>query len=218
MALHGRVGTRGVWRAAAFPRAYLYSGRPNAGRTGRTQRLQHQASQAGKERTEQLLQRAVRKKRFLKDRQSLRSRRQHQIYAQIHRQERRKDRIFAGTPTLWTKIYSAKWEKRNTASSISLPATLLVWRTVKSLGRSVLRSSKECLKQTKSKEVNNMEAMTTVQKIFYSGEDCEKNYYFFSPSISKRKTVGKKTYYVRRFFTGGKNFEKTMERLAVQQG
>ena len=37
-----------------------------------------------------------------------------------------------------------------------------------------------------------MEAMTTVQKIFYSGEDCEKNCYFFSPSISKRKTVGKK--------------------------
>ena len=59
-----------------------------------------------------------------------------------------------------------------------------------------------------------MEAMTTVQKIFY----CEKNCYFFSPSISKRKTVGKKTYYVRRFFTGGKDFEKTMERLAVQQG
>ena len=28
-----------------------------------------------------------------------------------------------------------------------------------------------------------MEAMTTVQKIFYSGEDCEKNCYFFSPSI-----------------------------------
>ena len=53
-----------------------------------------------------------------------------------------------------------------------------------------------------------MEAMTTVQKIFYSGEDCEKNCYFFSPSISKRKTVGKKTYYVRRFFTGGKDFEK----------
>jgi hypothetical protein len=63
-----------------------------------------------------------------------------------------------------------------------------------------------------------MEAMTTVQKIFYSGGDCEKNCYFFSPSISKRKTVGKKTYYVRSFFTGGKDFEKTMERLAVKQG
>ena len=62
-----------------------------------------------------------------------------------------------------------------------------------------------------------MEAMTTVQKIFYSGEDCEKNCYFFSPSISKRKTVGKKTYYVRRYFRGGKDFEKTMKTIAVQR-
>lgn len=61
----GRMGTRGVGTAAAFPCAYLHSGRPNARRVRGTRRLQHQASQAGKERTEQLLQRAVRKKRFL---------------------------------------------------------------------------------------------------------------------------------------------------------
>ena len=58
--------------------------------------------------------------------------------------------------------------------------------------------------------------MTTVQKIFYSGEDYEKNCYFFSPSISKRKTVSGKTYYVRRYFRGGKDFGKTMESIAIQ--
>ena len=59
--------------------------------------------------------------------------------------------------------------------------------------------------------------MTTVQKIFYSGEDYEKDCYFFSPSISRRETVGGKSYYVRRYFKGGKDFERAMERLAVNQ-
>ena len=58
--------------------------------------------------------------------------------------------------------------------------------------------------------------MNVVQKAFYSGEDYE-NCYIFAPSISKRKTVGRQTYYVRRYFRGGKDFEKTMERLAVNQ-
>ena len=58
--------------------------------------------------------------------------------------------------------------------------------------------------------------MVSVQKAFHNGEDYE-NCYLFSPSISKRKTVGKQTYYVRRYFHGGKDFERTMERLAVNQ-
>ncbi len=37
--------------------------------------------------------------------------------------------------------------------------------------------------------------MTTVQKIFYSGEDYENDCYLFAPSISRRKTVSGKTYY-----------------------
>lgn len=41
--------------------------------------------------------------------------------------------------------------------------------------------------------------------------------YPFSPSISVRKNVDGKTYYVRRFFKGGKDFEKTMQSLAVRQ-
>ena len=58
--------------------------------------------------------------------------------------------------------------------------------------------------------------MNAVQKAFYSGEDYEKCY-IFAPSISRRKTVGGKSYYVRRYFKGGKDFERTMERLAVNQ-
>lgn len=60
--------------------------------------------------------------------------------------------------------------------------------------------------------MNNIEVKTIYGRI----EDFENNY-FFSPSISKRKTVGKQTYYVRRYFRGGKDFERTMERLAVNQ-
>ena len=58
--------------------------------------------------------------------------------------------------------------------------------------------------------------MNAVQKAFYSGEDYE-DCYIFSPSVSKRKTVGRQAYYVRRYFRGGKDFEKTMETLAEQR-
>ena len=58
--------------------------------------------------------------------------------------------------------------------------------------------------------------MNAVQKAFHSGEDYE-NYYLFAPSVSRRKTVGGKTYYVRRYFRGDKDFERTMERLATKQ-
>ena len=58
--------------------------------------------------------------------------------------------------------------------------------------------------------------MNAVQKAFYSGEDYE-NCYVFAPSISKRKTVGRQTYYVRRHFNGGKDFEQAMKPVAVQR-
>ena len=58
--------------------------------------------------------------------------------------------------------------------------------------------------------------MNAVQKAFYSGEDYE-NCYIFSASISRRETVGGKSYYVRRHFHGGKDFEKTMKSIAVQR-
>ena len=58
--------------------------------------------------------------------------------------------------------------------------------------------------------------MNAVQKAFYNGEDYG-NCYLFSPSISRRKNVGRQTYYVRRYFRGDKDFERTMERLATKQ-
>ncbi len=60
--------------------------------------------------------------------------------------------------------------------------------------------------------MNNIEVKTIYGRI----EDFENNY-FFSPSISKRKTVGRQTYYVRRYFKGGKDFGKTLESIAVNQ-
>ena len=55
-----------------------------------------------------------------------------------------------------------------------------------------------------------------MSKTFCGIEDYEKNCYLFSPSVSKRKNVDGKAYFVRRYFRGGKDFEKTMENLAVQ--
>ena len=58
--------------------------------------------------------------------------------------------------------------------------------------------------------------MNAVKKAFYSGEDYE-NCYIFAPSISKRKTVDRQTYYVRRYFYGGKDFEQAMKSIAVDR-
>ena len=58
--------------------------------------------------------------------------------------------------------------------------------------------------------------MNAVQKAFYNGEDYG-NCYIFAPSISRRESVGRQTYYVRRYFHGGKDFEKTMKSIAVQR-
>ena len=56
-----------------------------------------------------------------------------------------------------------------------------------------------------------------MKNIYSSVEEYEKNCYLFSPSISKRKQVDGKTYYVCRYFRGGKDFGKTMESIAVNQ-
>ncbi len=58
--------------------------------------------------------------------------------------------------------------------------------------------------------------MNTTQKAFHSSEEYE-NSYLFSPSVSRRETIGRQTYYVRRYFRGDKDFERTMERLAKKQ-
>lgn len=61
-----------------------------------------------------------------------------------------------------------------------------------------------------NKTVRQRETYTNV-------EEYENNCYLFSPSISKhRKNIGGKSYYVRRYFIGGTDFEKTMEKIAVK--
>ncbi len=41
-------------------------------------------------------------------------------------------------------------------------------------------------------------------------------HYIFAPSISARKIVRGKPYYVRRIFAGDKDFERTMEQMAFK--
>ena len=62
-----------------------------------------------------------------------------------------------------------------------------------------------------------MKTVTKQSERYGSIEEYEENCYLFSPSISKRRSVGGRAYYVRRYFKGGQDFEKTMERLAVKQ-
>ena len=57
---------------------------------------------------------------------------------------------------------------------------------------------------------------TNAMRVYHGIDDYKKSY-LFSPSISKRKTVGRQTYYVRRYFHGGKDFEQTMKSIAVQR-
>ena len=56
-----------------------------------------------------------------------------------------------------------------------------------------------------------------MKNIYSSVEEYEKNCYLFAPSISRREKMGRQTYYVRRYFRGSKDFERAMERLAVDQ-
>lgn len=55
------------------------------------------------------------------------------------------------------------------------------------------------------------------QATYTSVEDYEANCYLFAPSVSQRRTVSGKPYYVRRYFRGGQDFGETMERLATRQ-
>lgn len=57
----------------------------------------------------------------------------------------------------------------------------------------------------------------TAKQRYESIEDYEENCYLFSQSVSRQRTVNGKTYYVRSYFKGGKDFEKTVERLVTKQ-
>ena len=57
---------------------------------------------------------------------------------------------------------------------------------------------------------------TKLHETYDSIEDYEENCYLFSQSVSKRQTVSGRSYYIRSYFTSGKDFEKTMEKIAVE--
>ena len=61
-----------------------------------------------------------------------------------------------------------------------------------------------------------MKTNAAKQQTYTSVEEYEANCYLLFPSISRRKAIGGKTYYVRGYFKGGKDFEKTMQTLAVK--
>ena len=58
---------------------------------------------------------------------------------------------------------------------------------------------------------------TTQQDTYSSIEDYEVRHYTFTPSISRRRTMGGKSYYVRSYFKDGQDFSVSMERLARKQ-
>ena len=56
-----------------------------------------------------------------------------------------------------------------------------------------------------------------IKKVFLVGnEDCEHSY-FFSPSIGRKKNIGGKIYYVKRYFNGDRDFESAMKKYATEQ-
>lgn len=62
-----------------------------------------------------------------------------------------------------------------------------------------------------------MKTVTKQRERYGSIEEYEENCYLFSPSVSQRRKVDDTSFYVRRYFRGGQDFEKAMERLAVKQ-
>lgn len=55
------------------------------------------------------------------------------------------------------------------------------------------------------------------RQTYVDEEDYEANCYLFSPSIQRQRTIGGKSYYVRRYFRGGNDFETAIRKNAVQQ-
>lgn len=56
-----------------------------------------------------------------------------------------------------------------------------------------------------------------IKKVFLVGnEDCEHSY-FFAPSIGRKKNIGGKIYYVKRYFNGDRDFETSMKKYAKEQ-
>jgi len=55
---------------------------------------------------------------------------------------------------------------------------------------------------------------TNVKKVFLASSENFENCYIFSPSIGRKKNVGK-TYRVKRYFNGDRDFETAMKQFAT---
>ena len=56
---------------------------------------------------------------------------------------------------------------------------------------------------------------TNVKRVFLASSENFENCYIFSPSIGRKKNVGGKTYRVKRYFNGDRDFETTMKQFAT---
>lgn len=56
---------------------------------------------------------------------------------------------------------------------------------------------------------------TIVKKVFLASSEDFENCYIFSPSIGRKKKVGGKTYNVKRYFNGNRDFETAMKQFAT---
>ncbi len=54
-----------------------------------------------------------------------------------------------------------------------------------------------------------------VKKVFLTSSEDFENCYIFSPSIGRKKNVGGKTYNVKRYFNGNRDFETAMKQFAA---
>ena len=54
-----------------------------------------------------------------------------------------------------------------------------------------------------------------VKRVFLASSDKFENCYIFSPSIGRKKNVGGKTYRVKRYFNGDRDFEAAMKKFAT---
>ena len=56
---------------------------------------------------------------------------------------------------------------------------------------------------------------TNVKKVFIENVEDFENCYIFSPSIGRKKNIGGKNYYVKRYFNGERDFETSVKKFAI---
>ena len=56
---------------------------------------------------------------------------------------------------------------------------------------------------------------TNVKRVFLASFDKFENCYIFSPSIGRKKNIGGKNHYVKRYFNGERDFETSMKKFAI---